>query len=249
MRPVYHFFRQLNAMEDRSWVTSRSRLGLALAERAFASHSLQDRLVRALAAERVLPIKEILECGELFEGIREDVRAESVADLCCGHGLLGILFALFERRVQRVLVSDAREPSSHARVLACACQVGPWVEAKVSFQRARIHAVGACLAPGTSIVSAHACGTLTDQCLELAAAVGGSVAVMPCCYPQGACPAPQALQLALGQELAHDVDRTYRLERAGYHVRWTTIPAEVTPMNRVLIGRRQVRLRTSGETP
>lgn len=247
MRPVYHFFRQLNAIEDRSWVASRSRLGLALAERAFASDSLQDRLVRALAADRVLPIKEVLECGELFENIREDVCADAVADLCCGHGLLGILFALFERRVQRVLLSDAREPSSHARVLACACQVGPWVEGKVSFERARMDTIRACLVPGASIVSAHACGTLTDQCLELAAAVGGNVAVMPCCYPQGACPAPLALQLALGQELAHDVDRTYRLEHAGYHVRWTTIPAEITPMNRVLIGRRRVRPTTSGD--
>jgi hypothetical protein len=236
---MFRFFRQLNEMGDRSWMASRSNLGQALAERVFASDSLQDRLVRALAAVRVLPIKEILECGELFECIRGEVRAEQMADLCCGHGLLGILFALFERRVQRVLLTDEREPPSYAKLLACARQVGPWIEEKVSFRTARIQTLRDALAPGTAIVSAHACGTLTDQCVDLAIATGGSLAVLPCCYPRKPCAAPLAVQLALGHALAHDVDRTYRLERAGYHVRWTTIPAEVTPMNRVLIGRRR----------
>lgn len=236
---MFRFFRQLNALSDRSWVASRSNLGSALAERAFVSDSLQDRLVRALAAERVLPIKEILECGELFERVRGEVRAEQVADLCCGHGLLGILFALFERCVQRVLLTDERQPPSHARLLACALHVGPWIAGKVSFREARVQGVREALAPGTAIVSAHACGTLTDECLDTAIALGGPVAVLPCCYPQRACPAPLAVQLALGHALAHDVDRTYRLERAGYHVRWTTIPAEITPMNRVLIGRKR----------
>jgi hypothetical protein len=236
---MFRFFRQLNALEDRSWVASRSNLGSALADRVFTTDTLQDRLVRALAAARILPIKEILECGELFERIREDVRAEQMADLCCGHGLLGILFALFERRVQHVLLADEREPPSHAKLLACARQVGPWIDDKVTFRQARIQDVGSALLPGTAIVSAHACGTLTDQCLDLATALGGAVAVLPCCYPQRTCPAPPAVQLALGHALAYDVDRTYRLEQAGYHVRWTTIPAEITPMNRVLIGHRR----------
>jgi hypothetical protein len=236
---MFRFFRQLNERVDRSWVSSRSNLGLALAERWFVSDSLQDRLVRALAATRILPIKEILECGELFDRIREEVRAEQMADLCCGHGLLGILFALFERRVQHVVLTDEVEPPSHAKLLACARQVGPWIDGKVSFRQARIRDVRETLLPGTAIVSAHACGTLTDQCLDIAIALGGAVAVMPCCYPRKSCPAPPAVQLALGHALAHDVDRTYRLEQAGYHVRWTAIPAEITPMNRVLIGRKR----------
>ena len=39
----------------------------------------------------------------------------------------------------------------------------------------------------------------------------------------------------LGAPLAFDVDRTYRLERAGYHVRWDAIPEAITPMNRLLV--------------
>ena len=37
------------------------------------------------------------------------------------------------------------------------------------------------------------------------------------------------------QGLAYDVDRTYKLIRAGYHVEWSAIPCAITPMNRILI--------------
>ena len=52
-------------------------------------------------------------------------------------------------------------------------------------------------------------------------------------------PGPAARQAELGTRLAFDIDRTYRLEAAGYRVRWDAIPEEITPMNRVLIGTRR----------
>jgi hypothetical protein len=36
--------------------------------------------------------------------------------------------------------------------------------------------------------------------------------------------------------LAVDVMRAVRLEQRGYHVRTQTIPAEITPKNRLLLG-------------
>ena len=48
---------------------------------------------------------------------------------------------------------------------------------------------------------------------------------------------PPAVTRGLGADLAFDVDRTYRMENAGYTVRWDAIPEVVTPMNRVLVGR------------
>jgi hypothetical protein len=96
--------------------------------------------------------------------------------------------------------------------------------------------VGEHLEAQTSVIGIHACGTLTDRCIDTALATGGQVALMPCWYPDRGCEAPAALQRSLGTRLAFDIDRTYRLQNAGCHVRWDAIPAEITPMNRVLIG-------------
>jgi hypothetical protein len=234
----FRFFRSLQALEDTDWTGSHTKLSAAAATRLFPSDSLQDRFVRAVAAERLLPAKEIVECGEFFQRVRKVVRAPCVADLCCGHGLVGILFALFERDVTRVLLVDTRQPDTHARLAACAANIAPWVMPKLEFRVASLRAAGEALPAGVAIVSAHACGVLTDQCLDLAIRHGGPVAVMPCCYPRRTCRAPHAVQTALGHELAYDVDRTYRLEAAGYRVRWSAIPRIVTPMNRVLVAGR-----------
>lgn len=203
----------------------------------FPGDSLGDRLARALAARRALPFKEVLESYEFFAATRREVRSPVVADLCSGHGLVGLLFALFERRVEQVVSIERRPPPSREKVLEAVCEVGPWVADKVRLADGLLKRRRAELAPGTAIVAVHACGLRTDEALDLAVGLGGPVAVMPCCRPHGRSPAPGALQRALGGDLAFDVDRTYRLERAGYHVRWTEVPEAITPMNRVLVAR------------
>ena len=88
-----------------------------------------------------------------------------------------------------------------------------------------------------AIVSAHACGVLSDLCIDVAIKSGGPIAILPCCYPRSACEAPLSLQTQFGLETAYDIDRTYRLEAAGYRIRWGTIPSEITPMNRIVYGK------------
>ena len=192
--------------------------------------------MRAIAAERLLPIKEVLESFELFARVRRSSKSKFVADLCCGHGLLGILFAMFERKVQRVVLIDRNEPASRRKLLAVATEVAPWIADKIDDREARIGIHDDWIEPGVTIVSSHACGSLSDLCIDIAIKSGGPIAILPCCYPRSACRAPLALQTSLGLETAFDVDRTYRLEAAGYRVRWATIPREITPMNRILYG-------------
>jgi hypothetical protein len=232
----YKCFRQFNKTPISTLASCRSSITTSIAERYFTADSLQDRLVRELGRQQVLPIKEILESFEFFARVRKYVRAPAVADLCCGHGLIGILFALFERCVEQVILIDRQEPPSHAKILASATRVGPWVADKVRFKTAPMKHLAKNLTPSMSVVAAHACGVLTDRCIDHALETHGAVALMPCCYPDRACTAPAAIQLALGTNLAFDIDRTYRLQDAGYRVRWDSIPAEITPMNRVLIG-------------
>ena len=106
--------------------------------------------------------------------------------------------------------------------------------------------------PCTTLVSVHACGDLSDLVLKLAAEARSPVAVVPCCH-RGLAPARAfAAQLneAYGVEgtggskpgppicpsAAMDVARLELLRRAGFRVHARTIPREITPKNRVIVG-------------
>ncbi len=233
----FKFFPQLNELRQVKWLSSRQKLNRGVTEEFFDSDSLQDKFMRGISAKRLLPIKEVLESFELFARIRRTTKAPVVADLCCGHGLLGILFALFERDVERVILIDQHEPESRQRLIAVTREIAPWIAGKIDNRVAKISGTDHWVEPGVSVVSAHACGVLSDLCIDIAIKSQGPIAILPCCYPRSACDAPLALQTQFGIETAFDIARTYRLEKAGYRVRWGTIPQEITPMNRILYGR------------
>ena len=109
----FRFFPQLNDLpeDQKHWLGSDSRLYESAAQAYFADDSLQNRLVRALAAARLLPIKEVMESFEFFARVRKQARASCVADLCCGHGLIGVLFAMFEKRVEPVSYTHLTLPT------------------------------------------------------------------------------------------------------------------------------------------
>jgi hypothetical protein len=182
-------------------------------------------------------VKEVFESFEFFTRVRKRVRAPVVADLCCGHGLTGILFAVFEPKVEKVILLDMVRPPCHDKIMAAVTDVAPWTAAKVEFREQRVKAIIGKLPVGSGVLGVHACGVRTDRCIDAALAAAGPVAVLPCCYAQTANSSPVALRGALGKELATDVHRTYRLEAAGYDVSWSEIPEVITPMNRIIVGR------------
>ncbi len=61
------------------------------------------------------------------------------------------------------------------------------------------------------------------------------VAVLPCCHDVETCDTG-GLDGWMDAALAIDAVRAARLQRAGYRVRTQTIPRDVTPKNRLLIG-------------
>jgi hypothetical protein len=210
---------------------SKSRLS-ASTLRHFASERMADRLARALGEVGGFPIKELVESFEFFERVRSSLRVPVVADLMCGHGLVGALFAVFEPKVEQVLLVDHRRPSNHDALLEGLGRVASWAPSRLRYLEGTLEVCAA--EPIGAVVAVHACGQRTDACLDLALERGAQVAVMPCCYgpPREASP---ALMAGLGPELATDVARTYRLEKAGYRVRWRAIPPEITPMGRILL--------------
>jgi len=232
---AFRFLRALNAPGLSTYAGSKTRVGRNTAQ-YFEGATLTDRLVRELCADRALPIKELVEACEFFAVTRKYLRSETVVDLCAGHGLAGILFAVFQRETTQVLLCDRRRPASFEVVLAAVTRAAPWIEDQVRYLDGPIERSQSKLPQGAAVIGVHACGKLTDQCLDIACDLGGPVAVLPCCRDHNLSAAPPALAEALGGDVAYDVHRTYTLEDRGYRVRWREISSAITPMNRVLIG-------------
>ena len=85
------------------------------------------------------------------------------------------------------------------------------------------------------VVSVHACGVLTDRVLDCAIAARARVAVLPCCHSLNRCDTGN-LEGWMDGPLAVDATRAARLLSEGYTIRTKTIPSDITPMNRLLIG-------------
>ena len=76
---------------------------------------------------------------------------------------------------------------------------------------------------------------LTDRVLDRAASARARVAVLPCCHDLDVGDAGP-LSGWIDGATAIDVMRAVRLQRRGYRVWTQTIPAEITPKNRLLLG-------------
>jgi hypothetical protein len=90
------------------------------------------------------------------------------------------------------------------------------------------------------VVSSHACGHLTDVVLDRAVSARARVAVLPCCHDFNANDAG-ALTGWVDRASAVDIRRAIRLEQHGYRVWTQTIPAGITPKNRLLLGEPEFR--------
>jgi len=229
----FRAFPQFDQPELSKHARSRQRFGDLLGSLFPASH-FKERVAKALVEQRAVNLKELLESFEFHHRVRRRVRAPIVADLFCGHGLTGLIFAMAEKSVERVILVDKRRPPSFTKMHDIICELAPWVRDKVEYREQLVEAAN--LPAGTTVLAVHACGPRTDLAIETAAKCKGALALMPCCYRSAARPGPRVLLEALGTERAIDVDRTYRIERLGLQVDWASIPAAVTPMNRVLIG-------------
>jgi hypothetical protein len=85
------------------------------------------------------------------------------------------------------------------------------------------------------VVSSHACGAVTDRVLERAVRARARVAVLPCCHDFATCDAGE-LDGWIASPVAVDVMRAVRLRQEGYRIWTQSIPADITPKNRLLLG-------------
>ncbi len=231
--PAFRAYRQFNDPMLRPMSGAKERIRGHLVDH-FSEKKMPDKVARVLGKYKLLNLKEIIESFEFFQRVRHRVSTSVIADLCCGHGLVGILFALLDRRVTDVYLVDIEFPKSSKRVEEAISELGSWVKPKIHRLTRTVKRVDEVLPPGTGVVAVHACGVRTDWSIQAALRLNGSFAVMPCCYAQQTYIGPAAIKNHLGSALSIDIQRTYQIESADCQVSWQEIPGEITPMNRII---------------
>ena len=218
----------------------------------FPGSGLLDRIGRAVCEAGCLPRKELYEAWEVARRARRLFRGGRVIDIGAGHGLLAQIMLLLDDGSPGAVAVDVAVPASAARVHDALVHAWPrlagklrWTgvpDARAAASDVRAGTFGTLAmpadviaGPGDIVVSCHACGALTDQVMEFAIAHQAHLAVLPCCHDVETCDAG-ALTGWMDPALAIDATRVARLRAAGYRVRTQSIPAAITPKNRLILG-------------
>lgn len=198
----------------------------------FPGATLFDRIGRALCSAGCLPRKELYEAWEVARRARRLFRGGRVFDLGAGHGLLAQIMLLLDDTSPEAVAVDAALPASAAKVHDALVTSWPRLAGRVSFLSGGPDDVD--VGPGDVVVSCHACGAFTDAVIDRAGRARARVAVLPCCHDLATCDTGE-LQGWIDAPLAIDVVRVLRLRAQGYAVRTQTIPAGITPKNRLIL--------------
>ena len=213
---------------DRS---SKNRLTESLLHK-FEGETLFDAIARAVCRAGCLPRKELYEAWEVARRVRRRFRGRRIVDLACGHGLLAQILLLLDDSSPEALAVDQRLPKSATTLEASLCQEWPRLQGRVRYTEMDLREVP--LHRDDLVVSAHACGGLTDLILERAVEAGACVAVLPCCHDlKGA--DLGGLEGWMDGPLAMDATRAARLRLQAYRVFTQLIPRDITPKNRLLM--------------
>lgn len=199
----------------------------------FSGEGLYDAVGRQIAAADCLAEKELRESWEVARKVLRRHRGGRVLDLAGGHGLVGFLMLLQDRRTPSVRVVDRRIPAYVPRLRDALAERWPALVERWEHVQGDVAAVRT--EPGDRVLGVHACGALTDRVLDVALAGRCRVAVLPCCHSEAKQDAG-GLTGWLPHDLAVDTLRAARLRAGDFKVHTTTVDPQITPKNRLLIG-------------
>lgn len=211
---------------------SRARLTRYDLER-FPGNTLFDRIARAVCGAGCLPRKELYEAWEMARRVRRLFRGGRVIDLGGGHGMLAQVMLLLDDSSRNALVVDKTLPASSGKLYGAIVDAWPRLKDRVTFMSGSMDDVD--ILDTDIVVSSHACGALTDRVLERAVAARARVAVLPCCHNLDSTDDGELSGWVDGA-LAIDIVRALHLKQQGYRIWTQTIPAGITPKNRLLMG-------------
>jgi len=199
----------------------------------FPGSSLFDKLARAVCRAGTLPRKELHEAWEMARRVRRRYRGGRVLDLACGHGLLAHIMLILDNSSNSAIAVDNAIPQNAQKLSSALMASWPRLKNRVVYQQRPVQEI-AVLADDI-VVSAHACGALTDLIIDKAVEQHARVAVLPCCH-DAKTSSTGDLEGWMDKSLAVDTARALKLRSAGYRIVTQKIPGDITPKNRLLMG-------------
>ena len=198
----------------------------------FSGDTLFDAIARTVCCAGCLPRKELYEAWEVARRVRRRFRGGRIVDLACGHGLLAQILLLLDDSSPLAVAVDSRIPKSAATLAESLHATWSRLSNRIHFIETDIRDIE--VHHTDVIVSAHACGGLTDIILDRAVTAGARVAVLPCCHnlKDGDL---GGLEGWMDGSLAMDATRAARLGFQEYKVYTQVIPGDITPKNRLLM--------------
>lgn len=199
----------------------------------FPGDTLFDRIARAVCRAGTLPRKELHEAWEVARRVRRRFRGGRVLDLACGHGLLAHIMLILDDSSEVAIAVDNKIPLNAARLSAALTTSWPRLKDRIIYRQVPVQEVT--VLPDDIVVSAHACGPLTDLIIAKATEQHARLAVLPCCHNVRQS-STGGLEGWMERTLAVDTVRAFALKSKGYDIVTQKVPGDITPKNRLLMG-------------
>ena len=199
----------------------------------FSGNSLFDKLARAVCRAGTLPRKELYEAWEMARRVRRRYRGGRIIDLACGHGLLAHIMLILDDSSKTAIAVDKKIPLNAGKLSSALITSWPRLKNRVIYKEVPFQEFT--ILPDDIVVSAHACGSLTDLIIDKATEQHARVAVLPCCHDLKES-STDGLEGWMDKTLAVDTVRAVRLRSKGYQILTQKIPNDITPKNRLLMG-------------
>ena len=165
--------------------------------------------------------------------VRRRYRGGRILDLACGHGLLAHILLILDDSSEVAIAVDKNIPLNAHKLSNELIESWPRLTDRIIFKQMSVEEIN--IRPDDIVVSAHACGTLTDLIIDKATHVGARIAVLPCCHNLKESPTA-GLAGWMDKTLAVDTVRALNLRSKGYKIVTQEIPDDITPKNRLLMG-------------
>lgn len=154
-------------------------------------------------------------------------------DLACGHGLLAHILLILDDSSKTAIAVDNKIPLNAPALSKALIASWPRLKNRIIYKEMDIQEIT--ILPDDMVVSAHACGALTDLIIDKATAQHARVAVLPCCHDLKES-STGGLEGWMEKTLAVDAVRAMKLRSKGYQIVTQKIPDAITPKNRLLMG-------------